>query len=80
MVGPWLPKAGLCPEDGEVLGRKQEGHVGKSHRPWLPCGSQVGWQLRGGRWMGGHEEGGVWERGIDGPVGGGTMGESGPGP
>lgn len=38
------------------------------------------WVLRGGRWMGGHEEGGVWERGIDGPVGGGTMGESGPGP
>ena len=53
MVGPWLPKAGLCPEDGEVLGRKQEAQVGESHRPWLPCGSQEtslgaeGWQVEG---------------------------------
>ena len=53
MVSPWLPKAGLCPDDGEVLGRKQEGQVGESHRPWLPCGSQEtslgaeGWQVEG---------------------------------
>lgn len=35
---------------------------------------------RGGGWVGEREEGAVWEGGIDGPAGGGTMGASGPGP